>query len=405
MGVFGSFLLFVHTAEVLMDQVAVIGCEDYSSENVKNALSVALASIGGLDWVKPSMKIAIKANLVSHLPPDRAATTHPALLCELTRMLIERGAEVIVGDSPGGLYNQAFVGRVYSATGIKEIEKVGGRLNYDFGQAEAEFPEAKQARSFIYTSYLDDADAIINFCKLKSHGMMSLSCAVKNMFGVIPGTMKPEYHYRFPNHADFADMLVDLNEYFMPKLRLCICDAVVGMEGNGPTAGTPRKIGAILASPSPYLLDLAAARLISLTHDNIPTLEAAYRRGLAPKDTESIDITEGYERFIVSDYQNITTHSTIEFSRLLGGGVGGKLAGKLAGKLLRSKPIVIEKECIGCGVCKNICPPHAIEIKNGIAVINRKDCIRCFCCQEFCPKGAMKVKRTLVARMFVKNIK
>ncbi len=388
-----------------MSQVAVIGCEDYSLENVRASLTAALEGIGGLDWVKPGMRIAIKANLVSFLPPERAATTHPALLCELTRILVGLGAEVVVGDSPGGLYNQAYVGRVYSATGMKAIEECGGRLNHDYGQSAADFPNAKQAKSFAYTSYLDDADAIINFCKLKSHGMMSMSCAVKNMFGVIPGTMKPEYHYRFPNHADFADMLVDLNEYFMPKLRLCLCDAVVGMEGNGPTAGTPRRIGAILASSSPYLLDLAAARLIGLTHDNIPTLEAAYRRGLAPRDVANVDVTAGYERFIVADYQNITTHATIEFSQLLGGGAGAKLLGKLAGKLLRSKPITDKKGCIGCGVCKNICPPKAIEIKNGIAVIDRSSCIRCFCCQEFCPKGAMKVKRTLVARLFVKNVK
>ena len=48
--------------------------------------------------------------------------------------------------------------------------------------------------------------------------------------------MKPEYHYKYPKAADFADMLVDLCEYCKP--RLCICDAVVGMEGNGPTQGS-----------------------------------------------------------------------------------------------------------------------------------------------------------------------
>ena len=396
----------LHTeGDVLMSRVAVIACEDYGNENIKTALKAALDETVGLDWVVPGMKIAIKANLVSYLAPDRAATTHPALLCELTRLLVERGAEVVVGDSPGGLYNHAFVGRVYYVTGMRDVERFGGRLNYNFGQSEASFPDAKQAPSFSYTSYLDEADAIINFCKLKSHGMMSLSCAIKNMFGVVPGTMKPEYHYRFPNHADFADMLVDLNEYFKPKLRLCLCDAVIGMEGNGPTAGTPRKIGAILASASPYLLDLTAARLIGLTRDNIPTLEAAYGRGLAPASVDDVDISPGYERFIVPDYQNITTHSTLEFGQLLGGGALGRLVSRLGRAFLRSKPRVKKEECIGCGVCKNICPPNAIKIKNGIAVIDRHSCIRCFCCQEFCPKGAMKVKRTLVARMFVRNAK
>ncbi len=388
-----------------MSKVAVVGCPDYTKENVRAALAKALSEVGGLSFVTPGMKIAIKANLVSHMKPERAATTHPVLLSVLTSMLVERGATVIIGDSPGGLYNSAFVGHVYSATGMHEIESFGGKLNYDFGVSSAEYPDAKQLKSFSYTSYLDGADVIINFCKLKSHGMMGMSCAVKNMFGVIPGTMKPEYHYRFPNHADFADMLVDINEYFKPKLRLCICDAVVGMEGNGPTAGEPRQIGAILASESPYSLDLAASKLIGVTKDNVPTLESAYLRGLAPASAEEIDISEGYNTFALDDFKNITTHTSLEFRNLMGGGRVGNLFGSVVKLLLRSKPKVYKKLCIGCGVCKNICPPKAIATKNGKAVINRHDCIRCFCCQEFCPVGAMKVKRTAVARIFVKNAK
>ena len=388
-----------------MVDVAVVGCADYEENEIRRALAAALDEIGGLDFVTPGMKIAIKANLISFMKPEKAATTHPALLTELTRMLDERGAEVVVGDSPGGLYNAAFLHKVYSATGVYAVESVGGKLNENFESSEAHFPEAKQAKSFVYTSYLDDADAIINVSKLKSHGMMSMSCAVKNLFGTIPGTIKPEYHYRFPNHADFADMLVDLNEYFSKKVKLCICDAVVGMEGNGPTAGNPRKIGAVLASKSPYLLDLTAAELISLTKDNVPTLEAAFLRGLAPAKADLVKKSEGYERFILSDYDNIMTHSSIEFKGASKGKIIGVLRGEILGKLLRSKPKTKKDECVGCGVCKNICPNKAITIENGIAKIDRKKCIRCFCCQEFCPKGAMKVKRTVVAKLLVHNVK
>ena len=95
---------------------------------------------------------------------------------------------------------------------------------------------------------MQNADYIIDFCKLKTHGMVGLSCAVKNMFGCVPGTNKPEYHYRFPGEADFSDMLIDLNEYAKPVLS--IVDAVVGMEGNGPTNGTPRFVGAVIAQQS-----------------------------------------------------------------------------------------------------------------------------------------------------------
>ena len=222
------------------DPVAIAPLAEYSYDEARVALTQVLNSIGGLDFVNKGMHIVIKANLVSAMKPDEGATTHPVLIEALADMLMERGARVTVGDSPGGLYNAAFVGRVYNASGMRALEGKGVRLNSDFSERRAEFPEGKVLRDFVYTGYLDDADLIINFCKLKSHGMMGMSCAAKNMFGTVPGVIKPEYHFRFPKYEDFADMIVDLDEYFRPYI--CIADAFVGMEGNGPTAGTPRKM-------------------------------------------------------------------------------------------------------------------------------------------------------------------
>ena len=96
-----------------MPDVVLTSCVDYSTSEVESALERVLEPLGGLDWVKPGMRIVIKANLVTFLKPERAATTHPSLLCALVRMLTQRGADVVVGDSPGGLYNAAFVGKVY----------------------------------------------------------------------------------------------------------------------------------------------------------------------------------------------------------------------------------------------------------------------------------------------------
>ncbi len=205
-----------------MSVVSVVKCGSYEENEVKQALSDVLDAIGGLDFVKKGMTVAIKCNLVSMMKPEQAATTHPVLVKELCRMLSEKGAKPIIGDSPGGLYNNAFLSGIYKATGMHSCEEVGAKLNRNFGVSQAEFPEAVKAKTFSYTAWLDEADAIINFCKLKSHGMMGMSASTKNMFGAVPGVTKPEYHYRFPNAADFSDMLIDINEYFKPVL--CIVD-------------------------------------------------------------------------------------------------------------------------------------------------------------------------------------
>ena len=377
------------------DAVSVVPLGAYDKAQAREALTALLSPIGGLDFITPGMRVGIKANLVSAMAPDKAGTTHPVLLSALCEMIAEKGASVIIGDSPGGLYNAAFVGRVYTVSGMTEVEHA--TLNRDFSQKEAHFPEGKVLKSFTYTAYLDEVDLIINFAKLKSHGMMGMSAAAKNMFGTIPGVIKPEYHYRFPKYEDFADMLLDLDEYFHPVLS--IIDAVVGMEGNGPTAGTPKKIGCLLASHSPHTLDAVAARLLGFEPSEIPTLAAAMRRGLLPENVNDVLLFGSLDELYVKDFERVIERRSLRFT-----GDGSKplkrFFGTLAGKILQTRPKLKHDLCVGCGICRDICPAHAIKIEKKKAKIDKSACIRCFCCQEFCPKSAMKVHRTPIAKLF-----
>lgn len=372
--------------------VSIVRCADYGEETCERALREVLLPFGGLDWVRPGMRVVIKANLVSAMKPEKAATTHPALLAALTRMLRERGANVVIGDSPGGTFAAPHLNAVYRVCGLSEAEAAGAELNRDFSQKEADLPGAHTAKHITYTGYLDGADAIISFCKLKSHGMLSLSAATKNLFGAIPGIIKPEYHYRYPDPMDFADMLIDLNEFFLPKLYLV--DAVQTMEGNGPTAGTPKYMGALLAGTNPHKIDLLCAKLIGLEAKNVPTLRAAQERGLTPASAEELEVSGDAEEFVCKDFVTVQKGTGTDF-----GAQKGKLLGAAAKTVLRARPKLKRSRCVGCGVCRDTCPAQAIVIEKGKAKIDRRACIRCFCCQEFCPKGAMRVHRTWVARI------
>jgi len=378
-------------------EVSSVECLTYENAEIKAALSEALERSGGLDFLKPGMKIAIKANLVAPMSPEKASTVHPVLLGELCKILFEHGAsEVVIGDSPGGLFNTAWLAGVYRSTGIKSCEETGATLNSDFSVSENSFEGGKVMKSFTGTGWLDNYDAIVNVCKLKTHGMMGMSNSVKNLFGCIPGTMKMEYHSIYPNHGDFADMLVDLNEYYKPAL--CVCDAVVGMEGNGPTAGKPRQIGRILTSTSPYKLDICAAKLIGLGVDDVPTLGAAYARGLAPATAEEVSVYGALP--VIEDFDNISIKRKIDFSNF-GRNPVSRVFYRFAGVITGSKPKVNKNECIGCGKCAKVCPQKTIEIKDKVARIKRSNCIKCFCCQEFCPVGAMKVKRSPLGKLLM----
>lgn len=373
--------------------VAVVRCKTYNVETVKPALEEALNAVNGLDFVMPGMKIIIKPNLVSFKKPDAAATTHPALLEALVEMLLARGADVTIGDSPGGPHSLPLLNRVYAATGMDRLEKLGAKLNRNMNEKTVDFPEGKVLKNFTYTEYLDEADAIIDFCKLKSHGMLGMSAAVKNLFGTIPGLKKPEVHYKFQNDAEFADMLVDLNEYFKP--RLAICDAVVGMEGNGPTAGTPRQIGAIIASKSTYYADVVGAELIGMNIDGLPTLQAAYERGFAPASSKNLRVYGDICALTVDDFKAPPVRG-LSFMRK------GNVLHFISKAALEHKPTLKKRFCVGCGKCARICPAKAIEMKNKKPHINREKCIRCFCCQEFCPRAAMVAHRPLAAKVLNK---
>ncbi len=375
--------------------VSIVACDSYDDAQVEAALRAALAPIDALAFVRPGMTVGLKVNLVTAMKPDAAATVHPAVVCALVRLLKERGARAVIGDSPGGLYAAPYLKVVYDVCGMRQAEAFGAKLNDDFSQVEVSCPQAVQARQFSYTAWLQKVDAIIDLCKLKTHGMMGLSCAVKNFFGTIPGTKKPEYHYRYPRAEDFADMLVDLYEYSKP--RLCICDAVIGMEGNGPTQGTPREIGCLMAGTDGHRLDAVAAGLIGLAPRDVPTLQAAVRRGLLPQDAARIAVYGDPARFAIPDFKTVQAQSSV-FFKILGDGVIGKIADFVAARILMPFP-KLASDCVGCGKCAKVCPAKAITMKSGKPKIDRRVCIHCFCCQEFCPKGAMQVGRHALMKL------
>ena len=371
---------------------AIVPCESYETETVRAALERAISSVGGLGWVRPGMRIGVKLNLCAGLKPEKAATTHPVMAAELTKMLVSRGAQVILGDSPGEPFSPVVLGRIYNTTGMRLCEQAGGELNHDFSHHTVENPAAETLKEFEICSWLEKCDAVISFCKLKAHGLMGMTAAVKNIYGVIPGTVKSEYHFRYPDPTAFAGIMVDLNEYVKPRLYLC--DAVEIMEGNGPTQGTPRHFGALLADTDPYRMDRLCAYLLGVDEKELLYLQAAKRRGLLPEAPEALSYADAFR---ISDFRRSGATSSwfavdpddTAFRRVLKKGLY---------ILMRSRPKLYDG-CVGCGHCAELCPAKAITIRNKKAVIDRKKCVRCFCCQEFCPTGAMKVQRTLVARL------
>ncbi|MBP3941676.1 MAG: DUF362 domain-containing protein [Christensenellaceae bacterium] len=362
---------------------AVVPCADYAEENIRKAIEEAASAIGGLDFIKPGDKVVIKSNILGAKAPETAATTHPMMLYTLSKMLIERGASVVIGDSPGGVFTSAYLSGIYRGAKLLDVEKSGAKLNYNTEVKEAQI-NGKSAKEISYTTYLDDADYIINFAKLKTHGMLLYTGATKNMFGIIPGLTKPDYHYRFPKAEDFANMLVDLNEFKKPTISFI--DAVMGMEGNGPNNGDPRHIGALIASKSPYHADLIATALIGIDPQRVIYLKAAAERGLAKKDVSEIEVYGDIRALAVPDFKKMPGETDTHFKS------------KFRERVFSRRPVLIPSLCRECGRCAEFCPQDAIKL-DPKPKIDRKNCIRCFCCQEFCPFNALVAKQPWLAKL------
>ena len=70
---------------------------------------------------------------------------------------------------------------------LPKRRKIRAILNFDTSCKEVEVPDGKYLKKVTILKPIAEADAVINLCKLKTHGMMVLTAAVKNMFGAIPG--------------------------------------------------------------------------------------------------------------------------------------------------------------------------------------------------------------------------
>ena len=235
-----------------------------------------------------------------------------------------------------------------------------------------------------------ESDVIINLAKFKTHVMTGMTGAVKNMFGVVPGLKKAEFHMRFPDKENFANMLVDLCQAVKPTFT--IVDGIQAMEGDGPAGGSVRNLGLLLAGSDPYKIDLAMAYIMGFDPENLPVLKAAIDRGLAPTKLEMTDITGDVQRYKRCEGYILPRSYRLDFGDHVPRAL--RWATPAVEKFLTPKPKINKSKCIGCGKCRSICPQKTIEIKDKKAVINLKNCIKCFCCHEMCPVKAIDIKRS-----------
>ena len=369
-----------------MTKVYLNRCESYDVNELLPLLQNAISGLGVYDRLTPGAKVLVKPNLLMKRAPDRATTTHPAVMEALCTLLVARGCDVTIADTPGGLLSENILKNLYKETGMEDVAKrTGAKLDTTCAQVDVEVKDAKRSHILTVLRSAAEADCIISVGKLKTHGLTAYTGAVKNLFGLIPGILKMDYHARYADVNAFSEVLLDIASWAKPVLS--VVDGIVGMEGAGPSGGSPRKIGALLVSTDPHALDVVGASLINLTPEEVPTLAMAQKYGLLPVPEV---VGESVESLSVPDFK----HAPSDMSKVL--------TNPVFSKVVRSHPKVDPKKCVGCGICARSCPGKAITIQNKVPKFKLRSCIRCYCCQELCPNTAISVWQPFFMKLLQK---
>jgi uncharacterized protein (DUF362 family)/Pyruvate/2-oxoacid:ferredoxin oxidoreductase delta subunit len=378
-----------------------IAIEKIHNDDVRQAVFKALDGIKAQDIMsRKGLTVLLKPNLLSAKPPERAVTTHPAVVRAVIQWVKQfEPAEIYVCDSSGGI-KPGTTEKSFEVSGVRDVCEQEGAVAVPFEKTERRIYKVERPlvlNRFAGSALLEKADIIINLPKIKTHGLTHLTCCIKNMFGLLPLANKPSAHARFPNPDEFCSALVDIYSAAQPQLT--VVDGYYCMEGKGPGAGDVVKHDVILAGRDGVALDTAVCRMIHLPPRDVKYLAKAEAQGLGTTDLDFVSFAGLSIDSVSRPFKRANTSLTaLPIPRFLADWLGAALSKAT----IRFDP----EKCTLCGTCWKNCPGSAIEPprekKNGaVPVWNRDKCIVCYCCAELCPYEAIDFELRFFKNLFL----
>ncbi len=369
--------------------VQIRSIDSYNLAQIEDAVNTWFKDLRDPKFSR-SKRVLIKPNLLGAFPIERAVTTHPLVVEALIKYFLARKKEVWVGDSPGGTVS---VSKVWDSSGLQDLaDRYPIRL---INLSKHPFKEMKfNGIPLKISDALFQCGIVINVAKYKTHSLTAFTGALKNLYGLVPGMVKSEYHRMYPDTRSFAELLLAVYGVCRSKISYSIIDGIVGMDGAGPSGGKPQNFGLLMGSSSIPALDTVASRMMGFSVKDVPYLwDALHMEGILPSKI-TVPQSFRYHR-LQADIRTVKLRK--EGLKYLPGVVS-----KLFKQVYYYYP-VISPRCVRCGICVKSCPVEAISWQaNGFPQVNKDKCIKCMCCHEMCPEQAIDIHKSFVAKRILR---
>jgi uncharacterized protein (DUF362 family)/ferredoxin len=388
--------------------------EGRSYRELRQRLPQALERHAALLPVDPQAPVVIKPNLNANMNALTGNTSDLRLISALLAWLKDQGRQnIAVGEGTNsGFYRNRI--SVITRLKIDELCRYYGVTVLDLNYSRPHLIEfAGGVKAQVAWEVVEAAQRglLINLPKLKTHFEVTMSVCLKNLMGTLVGQENKK-----KTHLSLAANILMLNRAVRPQLH--IVDALVAMEGLGPTRGTPLRLDTLLVGEDPYLIDLACAALAGFDHREIPTLKLAEEQGLitaehhravaalalpSPGRPFAPPKAGALASFIHSPKRQkyfLAVRQTALFTYLASTGWFGGLLFKtgLRQDVFDQKEMncswlgIDPKACDGCGICADFCPlgrdlPTALERQ--APGEKGEDCLHCLYCHAVCPRRAI----------------
>lgn len=255
----------------------------FTSRQITNAVYEALEGIGS--QISQRIRSAlIKVNACFYWDHSTGQTTDLRVVSAIIDYLRDQYGEIDIkiGEADASVMKTKHVFRALNYVSLAR-EKSVELVNLSSGEIlQKEVKVGKQTFSLPFSKQVFETDFLINVPKMKTHILPTLSCSLKNIFGIIAQPYKYQYHPRL------EETIVAANKIVRPNLT--VVDGIIALSKH------PIKLGLVAAGCDPLAVDFVIARIMGYNPLRIGHLSLAAREKVG--DFKNIEVIgEGMEVF------------------------------------------------------------------------------------------------------------